>query len=210
MYWSNQVLNNHNVPHPCKDIILLLVGRSGSGKTTIANMLCENNGFTELKSYTTRPKRYEDEKCHIFATKEEFDKLKDLVAYTMFDNNEYCATKEQVEDADVYVIDPNGVTTFMQSYTGNKQILVMYLDASEKTCIEHMLHRGDDYDRVQQRALHDNDKFSEITCPIDIVIEEKRSISELYDAVVLAYEFAILNTIIVKQEGDLVWNRKLP
>lgn len=210
MYWSSQVLNNHNVPHPCKDIILLLVGRSGSGKTTIANMLCENNGFAELKSYTTRPKRYEDEDCHIFVTKEEFDKLENLVAYTMFDNNEYCATEEQIENADVYVIDSNGVVTFMQNYTGNKQILVMYLETSEKSCIEHMLRRGDDYDKVQKRALHDNDKFAKVTCPIDIVIEEKYSISDLYNAVVLAYEFAILNTIIAKQEEDLVWNRKLP
>ena len=46
--------------------LLLFVGKSGSGKSTVANYLSSNNHYIQLQSYTTRQPRYENEPGHIF------------------------------------------------------------------------------------------------------------------------------------------------
>ena len=52
--------------------LFLFVGRSSSGKTTIANILEERYGYKQVQSYTTRPPRYEGEVGHIFVNENEF------------------------------------------------------------------------------------------------------------------------------------------
>ena len=54
--------------------IFLFVGKSASGKTTIADMLGKD-GYSQVYSYTTRPKRYENEIGHTFITDEEYDRV---------------------------------------------------------------------------------------------------------------------------------------
>ena len=49
------------------DTIFCLVGPSGSGKTTVAKAL-EKHGYNVIQSYTTRPRRSENEWGHTFVT----------------------------------------------------------------------------------------------------------------------------------------------
>lgn len=89
--------------------IYLIVGPSGSGKTMVANRLEEKYRLKQVLSYTERPPRFEGEGGHTFVTPEEFDKLKNLCAYTVFDGHRYGVPAEMVEVSDIYVIDPAGV-----------------------------------------------------------------------------------------------------
>ena len=98
--------------------IALFIGPSGSGKTTVAEYLVKHYGFTQIESYTTRPPRFDGEVGHIFVSNEEFDQLKDFVAYTEFDGNRYAATAEQVESNDIYVVDVAGAEYFKEKYKG--------------------------------------------------------------------------------------------
>lgn len=124
--------------------IYLIVAPSGAGKTTIVDFLESNYGLKSINSYTTRRPRFDGETGHIFVSDEEFDKLTDMVAYTMFDNNRYCATVEQVEENDLYVIDPKGVEFFKQHYNGNKQVKVIYIESDITTRYERMRQRAED------------------------------------------------------------------
>ena len=100
--------------------LFLFVGPSGSGKTAVAEYLESTQGYKSVQSYTTRSPRYENETGHIFVSNDEFDKLQDLVAYTEYNGNKYCATSEQVDEADIYVIDVPGVEVFLKKYKNTK------------------------------------------------------------------------------------------
>ena len=133
--------------------IFLIVGCSGSGKTTITEQLEQKYGLKSIQSYTTRKPRYEGETGHIFISDEEFDKLTDMVAYTEFAGNRYCATAEQVENNDLYIIDPKGVDFFMKAYKGSKTPKIIFISSNLTTRYERMVGRAETKGKSHQEAI---------------------------------------------------------
>nr|DAH27679.1 MAG TPA: Guanylate kinase [Caudoviricetes sp.] len=142
------------------EFIFLVVGRSGSGKTTIVNKLCDEHGYTAIESYTTRPPRTENERGHVFITEDEFPQPEEWVGYTEYNGYRYCATQDQVEKADFYVIDPAGVGYFMQKYHGDKTPVVIGIYASEARCRARMRERGDADEAIEVRITNDAQAFA--------------------------------------------------
>lgn len=155
------------------NFVLLLIGESGSGKSTIAQKLCEEYGLKELQSYTDRPKRYEGETGHIFVTKEEADEIylrERIVAYTEFNGNRYFATMKQLEESDIYVIDPDGLESLVKSYDMiTKSIYAIYVLTTERERYERMRNRGDSEEMALQRLSHDREKFNKTFTVSNIV-----------------------------------------
>ena len=133
--------------------IFLIVGCSGSGKTTITEQLEQKYGLKSIQSYTTRKPRYEGETGHIFISDEEFNKLTDMVAYTEFAGNRYCATAEQVENNDLYIIDPKGVDFFMKAYKGSKTPKIIFISSNLTTRYERMVGRAETKGKSHQEAI---------------------------------------------------------
>lgn len=134
--------------------LFLFVGRSASGKTTIADLLESEHNYKQVSSYTTRAPRYDGEIGHIFVTKEEFDALGELAAYTLYNGNEYGTTFKQLEECDIYVIDVPGVETLLQKEI-DRPIVVVYFDTTVYTRINRMLARGDGDMNIVARLLQD-------------------------------------------------------
>lgn len=158
--------------------IVLIVGKSGSGKTTIAES-CSSYGLTSIQSYTTRKPRTPDETGHTFVTKEEFDALPDKVAYVEYNGNHYCATSQQVEENDIYVIDPKGIEYFKEHYNGSKKVVTVYIVADAdphtafSTLYERMKERGDTTEMAAQRVALDNYEFRDFEKNADYVFVNK-------------------------------------
>lgn len=161
--------------------IYLIVGCSGSGKTTIVNALENKYGLKSIQSYTTRPKRSENETGHTFISDEEYDKLENIVACTDYCNYKYCATAEQIDKNDLYVIDSAGVESLKTFYEGNKQFKIIYIKSDITTRYERMRFRsqksGKSYlEAVEEslnRIIHDSAKFYKYEheeMPIDLVV----------------------------------------
>ena len=142
--------------------IVLIVGESGSGKSTICDELTKRYGLKQVESYTTRPRRSEDEGGHTFISDEEFKELENICAYTYFDNHNYCATKEQIDNSDLYIIDPYGVRYFIKEYNGRKIPMVVYIHADKRTRRKRMAKRGDKEYKIRQRIAHDESAFANV------------------------------------------------
>lgn len=137
--------------------LYLFIGRSASGKTTVANILENVGGYNQLQSYTTRPKRTEDEVGHTFISNEEFDMLENIIAYTEYNGNRYCCTVEQLDEADLYVIDVPGVETLLERYQNDRPIIVVYFDANIRTRIDRMFDRHDCDAAIVSRIYNDEE-----------------------------------------------------
>lgn len=137
--------------------LYLLVGKSASGKTTIANIMEQKYGCKQVSSYTTRPPRYEGEIGHVFLTDDEFDNLGELVAYTEYNNHHYGTTAEQLDKCNIYVVDVPGVETLLQKYKTDRQICILYFDTTVYTRIKRMLDRHDSDMQIISRLLQDEE-----------------------------------------------------
>ena len=151
-------------------IILCVVGKSGSGKTTIVDKLSKLLGYSTLCSYTTRRKRHKDDADHIYVDMETYENLTEKIAETCFNGNYYCATKDQVDNNDLYVIDPAGLDTIKERYHGEKKIISVYIDVPMKECLRRMRLRGDLEDQCWERLRHDEKAFRDFAQEADYVV----------------------------------------
>jgi len=135
--------------------LYLFVGRSASGKTTIADILEQKHGYKQVSSYTTRPPRYSGEVGHEFVTEDEFNNLKELVAYTEYNGFRYGTTSKQLNQCDIYVVDVPGVETLLEKYKTSRQIVIIYFDTTVYTRINRMRCRGDSDTAIISRLLQD-------------------------------------------------------
>ena len=87
--------------------VYFIIAPSGSGKTSICNLLKEKYNIT-------------------------------------FDNYDISITAEQIENNDLYIIDPKGVDFFMESYKGSKTPKVIFISSDMTTRYERMKSRAEE------------------------------------------------------------------
>lgn len=157
--------------------LILIVGESGSGKTTVANILQNVYNLRQLQSYTTRKPRYEGEGGHIFISLDQYESIdkSSIIAYSYYHNNHYFATKQQVMENDVYVIDLKGVECFKQHYNGEKEYTVVYLQVSKEEREKRMKKRNDAEQALKERIENDREDFKNAAEIADIVIQNTNS-----------------------------------
>ena len=145
--------------------LFLFVGKSASGKTTVAETLVHQYGHKQVYSYCTRPPRFDGEIGHIFVSDEQFDNLGELVAYTEYNGHRYGTTAEQLDQCDIYVVDIPGIETLLENYKTNRRICIIYFDATVHTRINRMLDRHDSDTAIISRLLQDekDDWFKQLS-----------------------------------------------
>lgn len=178
--------------------IYLIVGRSGSGKSTITDYIVNSSDLTQVDSYTTRPKRGPDDKNHTFITEEEFDKLENLCAYTEINGYRYGVTSDMIDNNDLYIIDPSGVEYFKKNYNGSKKPFVIKIDVPEKICKERMLSRGDSKENVRKR-LEEFDTVFDTFRDYDLLVENTGSIEDSATKIIKAIELNEIGNYYIDQ-----------
>lgn len=151
-----------------KAALALIIGASGSGKSSVCDELEKIYGLKAIPSYTTREPRTPDEKGHTFISDCEFDNLKDILAYAETDGNRYAVTKEMLEDEQysLYVIDLTGVKYLLEHYKGDRPLISFFIDTNVYDRFKRMIDRKDDRTPIDKmkaaldRIEHDAVEFN--------------------------------------------------
>ena len=142
--------------------ITLIVGRSGTGKSTLEKLLCDNYNAKTIRSYTTRPKRNDSEDNHIFISPSEVEKYPNKIATTTINNNFYFATKEQLDESQIYVIDPNGLYKLTTNFP-NLSFNLIYLKLDKNKYHAYLKKRRSESNETkelqEQRLASENKQF---------------------------------------------------
>ena len=119
-----------------------LIGKSGTGKSTVMQALHDAYGYTIAQSYTDRPKRTPDEQGHVFLSPDEFDALNGLILPRSSQDGRYGMTEEMLDKSELIVLDYLGSHGF-----GLEVVEVGECDVdAEKvssTVIRHLVAQGD-------------------------------------------------------------------
>lgn len=176
-----------------KPILIALLGRSGCGKSTIAERLNRKYGYAQAKSYTTRPMRDdpEDENTHTFITREQIaDFEDDIVAYNEYNGNAYFVTRKMLEGCQIYVVDREGIIQLYKNYH-DKDILAIYIDCDSSIASRRMAERGDTDEQIMQRLQYDEKAFADCQELCDFVIpnEVQNGVNDIVDWIDGLYRF---------------------
>ena len=163
--------------------LLLIVGRTGAGKSTIAKRIAKIFERPIVKSYTTRPMRdSEDEETadHIFIDQKDIGLYEDdFAAYTKIGKYEYFVTWSLLEDyaskGAIYVIDPIGVYDLRDSIKKlNKDIKlrILYVRADPQIRMNRAKKRGDNPSALNDRIEAEKAQFDCFEKSIDLGREE--------------------------------------
>ena len=144
-------------------VLLCLIGRSASGKDTLANKLCEKAGLKQIISYTTRERRENEGDTHIFITNEQYDALEQsgqIAAFTKIGQYRYCCTIDQLYSNDVYVIDYDGINHLRKMNLPNLHLVTVFINVPDDIREERALNkRKDDRAQWRTRNLAERDQF---------------------------------------------------
>lgn len=142
--------------------VILVIGRTGSGKSSLIKKLCERTDLKMLCSYTTRPKRSENDNDHIFVSVEEYLKAKEngeIAIDGEIAGNYYYSTIEQLYEADLYTINPEALNRLLAMNLPNIRFVVVYISCPDKTREERVLKRGDDKHKFRVRDFSERQEF---------------------------------------------------
>lgn len=143
--------------------LICLMGRTASGKDTLARKLAERTGLKQIISYTTRPRRTNEGDTHIFISDEEYQSLEDsgqIAAFTQIGPYKYCCTIDQLYDNDIYVIDPVGVKSLRDLNLLNLRLVTVYINTPDEVRKERALSkRGDDRLTFVKRDMAEREQF---------------------------------------------------
>lgn len=145
------------------------MGKSGSGKDTLAHKLAEQVGWNNVISCTTRPRReYEvDGKDYFFISNEEFAKKVldgDLLEATYFNTWHYGTMKSTLRDGiNVGVWNPEGYDCLRETVKFDPEIKLFayYLQCDDKTRLLRQLNREEhpDVHEIVRRFGTDEEDF---------------------------------------------------
>ena len=159
--------------------MIILIGESGSGKTTILNEL-EKRGFKKAINHTTRPKRKTDDELneYKFLTKDEFNKMwndGELLQRAEFNNEFYGISTDSLKPNIACVSITDSVKDIKKRVEEleikDVDIKTFYIYVPEEERVSRMLKRGDSKEAINKRLEIDKEKFKEATKVADYTIE---------------------------------------
>lgn len=175
-----------------KNVIIAVIGKSGSGKTAATEFASKALGVSVVRSYTTRPMREGEQQGveHIFVPEGcVLPRREDMVAYTFFGGYHYWALTSQVERDSycLYVIDEDGIRDLSARF-GDRYVLIpvliesrcQYADEARKSRDEGRKPLGAYYATIANDGAKEK-LFYHFTQAVEEIMSNER-IAEWFDS----------------------------
>ena len=155
--------------------IICLIGKSGSGKSTIEQKLCSDLKINHIISHTTRPPRKEELEGldYHFVSDDYFEEKKEEFIeqrlYKVINPDgtkaiwRYGLHRDGVKEGlNVVVVDPNGYEA-LGKYFGKENVLPFFIDCSDITRVNRILFRdnGSNVLELMRRFAADEEDFKD-------------------------------------------------
>jgi guanylate kinase len=174
---------------------IVIVGKSASGKSTVANALSDDFKYTKAVTATTRPMRdgEVDGVDYYFLTNEQFNKkLKngEFLEWAEYRGWRYGTPKSEIDKSNnmVFVLNPNGLKSFKELEIPH---VSFYLNVESGLRILRQLDRGDDKQEIERRYFADEKDFRGIEKEVNFVVNNDTDLDECIDEIlfdILYYE----------------------
>ncbi|MEE0295001.1 MAG: guanylate kinase [Eubacterium sp.] len=180
--------------------MIILLGKSASGKDTIVRNLVEQHDYKRIITWTTRPMRPGEKEgvTYHYTTEEDFKKkinegfFVEWKKYETVKGTWYYGTalddimKARNDDYSVIILTKDGLEKLNSfcSHLVGINLLSVYLDVDTKVIKQRLLKRGDDKKEAARRIKYDKKDFKGIENMVDVVIENNhRDIQEVVNMI---------------------------
>lgn len=159
---------------------IILIGKTATGKDTVANELCKRYGYKLAKSHTTRPKRKNEGETHYFISEENYAKynFEERLAKTTINGYHYFLTPETIEESDIIIVEPKGLNALID-YFVYEVFLIFYIDADEEKRKKAYEKRGSRIS-FEERTDAENKRFQDFNHTLQIMKNIKLNTKDSY------------------------------
>ena len=160
-------------------MLTVILGKTCSGKSTIARKLCEKYNYNKILTYTTRPKR-EHEKDGVdyhFIDDETFSRFRDLGKFSEYKSYNvvggytwwYGSMLGGLDDDKDYLIilTPQGLRDVQSELDDFASI---YIYTNRDTMKQRLIKRGDDVNEASRRMIRDNEDFNGVENEVNRIV----------------------------------------
>ena len=159
--------------------ILVICGKTASGKNLVRDILVEKYNYNPIITYTSRPPRKgekQDITYHFISTDEFIEKINngffaEWKDYVTNDGIWYYGTAlddcMNASDKDVIILTPNGVRDLKKN---GVNAIVIYLYSNLNTIKHRLKFRGDDLKEVERRISSDIKDFKDAEMLADRIV----------------------------------------
>ena len=173
---------------------IVIVGKSASGKSTIANVLSEDFKYKKAISATTRPIRAGevDGEDYYFITDDKFNEMLkrgEFIEWAEYRGWRYGTPKSELDKGEntIFVLNPQGLKAFKSL---GIDCISFYIETESGLRILRQLDRGDDKKEIERRYFADEKDFRYIRKYVDFVINNDTDVDECVDEMLFDIMYA--------------------
>lgn len=171
--------------------MIVLLGGSASGKSSIAKYITDHSDYEKIVTCTTRPIREGevDGVDYHFLSEDEFKQKKnnnEFLETAVYNGWFYGSLTKDYTDNKTTILTPSGLRNLKRKGAFKAHFHSYYISVNRRNRIIMGLKRGDDIEEVYRRSLSDIGMFDGIESEVDIVINNEnyeKSISEIGDRI---------------------------
>lgn len=194
-------------------MLLVICGKSATGKTTLKQYLVENYGYDPVITCTTREQRISEVngEDYDFVCLDEFNKMIDneeLIEYNFFVKGWYGTKKENINlnTNQIIILEPNGVKELLKYYDYDPRIIVFELYLCNEERYIRQIKRGDDINEIALRKEREFATFQKQFTDnyVDYIVDvNNKTVNQLCDDLLVKVFEKKKQCLLINSESDL-------